>query len=193
MPYISDGYEFKAYPYVLDYKFGNKTACKRETKTWRCPDVYKSNPVIEKGFGWEVIPDINEYFEKKGTFEDDFKKIQADRRTIIAIHQPPSRLGLDVCRPIMIIGNHWQWSSEEIRTVGSDVVFNWIQKEQPLLVLCGHIHESYAATGIWKAEIGKSLIIQPGQCFEFEKKLRVIDIAINGEDIKTELIEEFIV
>jgi len=36
-PYERDGYVFKAYPYVLDYPFGLKTACKLDHALWERP------------------------------------------------------------------------------------------------------------------------------------------------------------
>ena len=36
-------------------------------------------------------------------------------------------------------------------------------EEQPLLSLHGHIHENYLLTSIWKAPIGNTWAIQPGQ------------------------------
>lgn len=47
--------------------------------------------------------------------------------------------------------------------VGSKSIYEWIDREQPRLVLCGHIHESRYLTGTWKETIGKSVVIQPGQ------------------------------
>jgi uncharacterized protein len=145
-----EGYDFRAYPYVQDYKFGLKTACKLDYPGWACPEPYNQDPVdfTEKGQRF-VIADPQEYFNDKGTIEEDLKKIHATNKTIMAIHQPPWSLDLDVCR--------------DGRRVGSVSVFDWIQREQPLLVLCGHIHESPQISHVWKANIGKTLVIQPGQ------------------------------
>ena len=67
----------------------------------------------------------------------------------MAIHSPPNGHLLDVCF--------------HGARVGSQSVRKWIEREQPLLVLCGHIHESPDISGSWSAEIGKTTVIQPGQ------------------------------
>jgi Icc-related predicted phosphoesterase len=149
VPYHQEGFEFKAYQYVQDYPFGLKTATKRDSEGWKCPDPYISKPVEYTKKGWEEIKDIEKYFAEKGTIEQDLKNIDVNNKTIIAIHQPPLGLDLDVC----IDG----------RRVGSQSVFNFIKEKQPLCVLCGHIHESYHVSGIWKTTLGKTTIIQPGQ------------------------------
>jgi Icc-related predicted phosphoesterase len=159
--FFKDGYEFKAYPYVQDYPFGLKTACKWDSDNWRCPDRYIHTPRDIDENGWIEITDIDKYFYQKNTIENDLSNIHATPKTIMAIHQPPSGMGLDVC----ING----------RKVGSKAVQNWIQKEQPLLVLTGHIHESPQVTGLWKGNIGKTLVIQPGPA--------IVDIKIDDTSI----------
>ena len=67
----------------------------------------------------------------------------------MAMHMPPSGVGLDVC-----YGG---------RRVGSKAIYDWICREKPPLFLCGHIHEAPAVSNIWKANIGDTIVIQPGQ------------------------------
>ena len=40
-------------------------------------------------------------------------------------------------------------------------------KNQPFLSLHGHIHESPEMSGVWKANLGKTICIQPGQIHRF--------------------------
>lgn len=148
-PCYKDGYEFKAYPYVLDYPFGLKTACKLDFDGWKCPEPYLSTPVDCNDTGFFPIKNIDGYFLKKGTIEDDLKGIKVNSNTIMAIHQPPAGVDLDVC-----YGN---------RRVGSKIIYDWIYREQPLIVLLGHCHESSIISGIWKAQIKDTLVVQPGQ------------------------------
>ena len=75
------------------------------------------------------------------------------RKTIYVINMPPERLGLDKC-----------YSGME---VGSKAVHDFIEKNQPLLALHGHIHESPQMTGKWFAELVKTICIQPGQLDDF--------------------------
>jgi Icc-related predicted phosphoesterase len=171
-PYTQDGYEFKAYGYVQDFPFGLKTACKLDSPGWKFPETYLSEPVDYTEKGWVVISDVNKYFAEKGSIEEDLNKIKANDKTIMAIHMPPCSLYLDVC-----VGG---------RRVGSKAVLNWIEKNQPFICLCGHIHESPSVTGIWKTVVGKSLVIQPGQ---LEDDTVAVMVEIEKNDIQTHLIK----
>jgi uncharacterized protein len=162
-----DGYNFMAYGYVPDYPFGLKTACKLDSKGWKCPDAYISPPVDVGDKGFYTILDIDDYFAKKGTIADDLSVLHADDKTVVSIHCPPCGLDLDVC-----YGG---------RRVGSKAIYDWIAREQPKLVLCGHIHESPVVTGVTEAIIGKTLVVQPGQP---HSNTRFVDIEV-GEKIKT--------
>jgi uncharacterized protein len=179
VPFYKDGYEFRAYGYVPDYPFGLKTACKIDHEGWTCPDFYLSAPVDCGPSGDFVeIPDVEKYFLEKGTIEEDLNKIKfglAADKTIMSIHVPPWSLDLDVC------ANN--------RRVGSKAVYDFIKREQFLLCLSGHLHESYDISRVWKNTIGKTLIIQPGQVMEHTRRVRFVIISISGTDIKPELIE----
>jgi Icc-related predicted phosphoesterase len=170
--YNDSGYEFKAYQYVQDCPFGLKTACKLDFPGWKLSEPYLSDPVEYTDKGWEVIKDVEKYFENKGTIEGDLHSINATNKTIMAIHQPPISLNLDVC-----IGG---------RRVGSKAVYDWIEKTQPKLVLCGHIHENHSVTGVWKANIGETVVIQPGQKIG---STTVVMITLNDEDVESYLID----
>lgn len=161
-PIEFEGHIFKAYGFVLDYPFGLKTACKINHQGWTCPDSYIGDPVdIGPTGGFEKIENVKEYFLKKGTIEDDLKNIHVNDKTIIAIHQPPWAINLDVCC--------------DGRRVGSEAVYDFIKEKQPKICLCGHIHENYDLTREWSAYIGKTLVVQPGQHRE-KTYLTVIDI-----------------
>lgn len=174
-PYIVNGYTFNAYPYVPDYPFPLCNACKYDHDTWE-PEFYEGKKVLMTEEGRLVIDNPSEYFKQKGTIKDDLDQIHADDNTIMAIHTPPSGLNLDVCGGF-----------GPIRRVGSLSVHNWIEKEQPLLVLCGHIHESHRVTGFWKAELGNTLVIQPGQLYG---KTSVVLIEVDRGRVKSYLIEK---
>ena len=189
VPYVEEGFEFKAYGYVPDYKFGLKTACKLDYPGWTCPESYTQTPTYHTDKGIVEIDDVKQYFLQKGTIEDDLKNISADKKTIMSIHCPPCDLDLDACRPVMKVGSEYHWASEIIRKVGSRSVYKWIEKNQPLLVLCGHIHESYKVTNVWQAKIGKAIVIQPGQCLDNQDLVRAVLINISENDVKTELLE----
>jgi len=176
-PVKIEGYEFKAYPYVCDYPFALKTACKLDFRGWKRPFCQKAIDVNEKGF--VEIQDIDYYLNSKTTIQEDLENFHVSKNTIIAIHMPPYNLELDVC-------GQYQGSSlvPGIR-VGSKSIYDWISREQPLLCLSGHIHESHTVTGIWKNYIGNTLVIQPGQM----KKTKFVVIEIENSIIKAELVE----
>ncbi len=70
------------------------------------------------------------------------------QKTIMAFHAPPFASNLDVLHS----GEH----------VGSIAIRKFIEKNQPLLTLHGHIHESPEMSGAIKDKIGKTLCINPG-------------------------------
>lgn len=117
------------------------------------------------------IQDIGFYFKDKGTIEEDLKNIKASDKLIMAIHTPPDIGGLDQV-------------SNSTR-VGSKAVRQWIEREQPLMVLCNHIHESYHITDVWKVEYGRTTIIQPGQ---LPGQLHAVIIDISDTTVTSELI-----
>ena len=172
IPYSDSGYEFKAYGYVQDYPFGLKTACKLDYPGWKLSEPYLSDPVEYTDKGWEVIKDVEKYFKNKGTIEDDLRNINATNKTIMAIHQPPISLNLDVC-----IGG---------RRVGSKAVYDWIEKKQPRFVLCGHIHENHSVTGVWKANIGDTVVLQPGQKID---STTVVMITLEEDRVESHLVD----
>jgi len=148
---------------VPDYPFLLKTACKLDYRGWKRPKYLEGQPVyINKNRRLCAIFLIEEYFRNKSTIEEDLQEITGGDNCIISIHCPPYGLDLDVCK--------------DGRRVGSASVYKWIEKEQPLLVLCGHIHESFEMSKIWKNTIGKTVIIQPGQSRE---KTHLVEIDID--------------
>ena len=177
-PYIENGYTFKAYPFVPDLPFRLKTACKLDYEGDKIQ--YVEDPVDMTGKRKNIL-DLKKYFAAKTTIEQDLKEITADDHTIMAFHAPPASLNLDVCgRYIPYVTDDGFISKKLVKEyVGSKSVLKWIKDYQPLLVLCGHIHESYLISGIWKKSLTNSLIIQPGQlkekttivCIEIDKKV----------------------
>ena len=51
----------------------------------------------------------------------------------------------------------------DARYLGSRATLDFLEKRQPLLSLHGHIHESPDESGVWKAIVGRTVCIQPGQ------------------------------
>jgi Icc-related predicted phosphoesterase len=76
------------------------------------------------------------------------KKKSDPEKTIYVFHAPPFRTKLDV----LYSGEH----------TGSKAIRKFIEKEQPLLTLHGHIHESFVMSGSFQQRIGKTLCLNPG-------------------------------
>jgi len=206
-PYRRNSYKFKAYPFVPDHCFALKNGVKLDNKDSK-PEVLRkitvpmsyggelvNIPVTPKyrdsyygGIGFLEILDIDEYFKNKGTIEKDLQGIRVGSKTIMAIHSPPSGLNLDVCGIFRKRGK-----PKPGDRVGSDSVLKWIAKKQPLLILCGHIHENFLVTGVWKAMVGRTTVIQPGQDFTWKNGLKkttvIVEIDITDCKVNAKRIE----
>ena len=115
----------------------------------------------------------------KTTIEDDLKvlaKKTNPRKTIFVIHSPPWNTRLDRVYPD---GAH----------IGSKAVKEFIEREQPLLTLHGHAHESFEISGQFKEDIGKTISINPGSEYDKDKLNVVIFDVYNIKYIKHVKIE----
>lgn len=89
-------------------------------------------------------------------------------RTIYVMHAPPANCGLDVTR----FGEH----------VGSQAMRAFIEKRQPYLTLCGHVHESPVVSdkegnkGRWAEIINGAFVVNPGQ---HKDKLHAVVFDVN--------------
>ncbi|WDP89304.1 MAG: metallophosphoesterase [Desulfobacter sp.] len=165
--------DFIGFNLVCDYPFGIKDRCRMDKEGFEFPPqrgtpsytVAKGN-----GYGWQEIDDWFSHARTLPTLEDELEALvkpdvrrpdeglvssspldlkASMKKAVYIMHMPPAGLGLDVCssgdRPAA-------WSVRE-----------FLEREQPLLSLHGHIHESYIMTSIWKAKIGDTWAVQPGQ------------------------------
>lgn len=153
---IVKGYEFVGMPWVPDYPFTYKFWVKSDLPE----DMHISieqlgNPCILNDEN--QFEDIKEryinYLFKKGTIKEQLdvliSKVQNMNKSIWLIHAPPAFMKLDVC-------GH----GEE---VGSKAITFFVEHNNPMLTIHGHIHESPEVTGIWKKQVGDTLVIQNGQ------------------------------
>jgi Icc-related predicted phosphoesterase len=102
--------------------------------------------------GWKEIDNWIQYAKSLPTIEDEMVSLVTPndmRKAIYIIHMPPANLGLDECINGM--------------KVGSKAIYNFFKKNQPLISLHGHIHESPEMSGRWHAKLDNTLCIQPGQ------------------------------
>lgn len=159
-----NGYEFIGFNLVADYPFRLKDRCRMDRKNY----VFQrqlGQGLLSTDQGFQTLKDWFAVAMSKPTLEDELgtlPKPNNARKTAYVIHMPPAFVSLDVC-----------WSGEK---VGSEAIYNFIEKNQPRLTLHGHIHESYARTGVWQAQIGKTVSVQPGQSKEGVVSCVLIDL-----------------
>lgn len=168
------GFEFIGMNWVADYPFRLKDRCRRDGPGYVFQEQFGTG-LLSTPEGFRELADWPAYAAKLPAIEDELAalpKPTAAGRTIYVIHTPPCGLGLDV------ISSNGK--------VGSQAVSRFIGKIRPLLTLHGHIHESPAISGIWKAKIGETVCVQPGQM-----KANVLCYAlIDLESMEMERVEE---
>ena len=144
---------------IAGYSFVNPTPFR--LKDWEKFD-FENDKVPNQLFNEEITSTKRE----KGTIEDDLKnlkKLSNPGNTIYIIHAPPFNTKLD----IITTGIH----------VGSKSVRKFMEKEQPLLTLHGHIHESPKMSGSWHDKIGKTICVNVGSSYPEDKlNCAVIDV-----------------
>jgi len=149
---LEEGLVISGCNYIPDPPFRLKDWCVLDTRGYVRPPQHP-NPIVSQVDRFEAIDDIHKFFEDRPTFEEILEGIaegnSSFERTIFACHAPPYGTGL---------GN-----IETNVDVGSKAVGAWIERNQPLLTLHGHIHESYQITGKDTVQIGRTAVHQPGQ------------------------------
>ena len=94
---------------------------------------------------------LKDWEKTEGEIEKDLEKLSKNidsKKTIYVFHAPPHGTKLD-----MLLNKEHK---------GSEAVRKFIEKEQPLLCLHGHIHESPEVSGAIRQRIGKTLCVNPG-------------------------------
>jgi Icc-related predicted phosphoesterase len=158
-----NGYEFIGMNWVADYPFRLKDRCRKDTEDFVFPVQYGKG-LLSTPQGLKEIDDWISYADTLPTIQEELRKLprpQNMRKAVYMIHNPPSRLGLDVC--------------SDGQAVGSKAIYDFLTRNQPLLSLHGHIHESPEISGKWNVRLGETICIQPGQLGAFSYVL--IDLA----------------
>jgi Icc-related predicted phosphoesterase len=165
-------YEFIGMNLVTDLPFGLKDRARIDGEGFKFPKQlgkqYLSSPE-----GLKRIEDWVSYAQTLPTIEEELNRLPKPRnmaKSIYIIHTSPSNLSLDM------ISNG--------RTVGSDSVYNFLKKNQPLLSLHGHIHESPDVSGKWCSKLEKTICIQPGQSAHYEDYLVYVMIDLKSLEIE---------
>lgn len=185
-PYVKDiaqqrveinSYEFIGLNWVVDSPFLLKDRCRKDSQSYKL-GYQKGTAMLSTETGFNEITGWEKYVAALPTIAEELERLERPvdmRKAVYVTHMPPANLGLDVC------------INEE--KVGSKALYNFIKKNQPLLTLHGHIHESPAMTGFWKAEFGSTVCIQAGQGDQMgDLVYAIIDLKTMGcERISVEL------
>lgn len=171
-----EGWTFVGMNFVNDYPFQLKDRCRLDRKNSPVGRQLGPGMVSQPGKKTKIINDWATHIRGLPTIEEELERLIAmttthsrDQslsekmaRTIYVVHNPPAGLGLDVC-------GHGE-------AVGSQALHDFLKEYQPLMSLHGHIHESFDCTGIWRASVGKTIAIQPGQSSPDQLTYAVIEI-----------------
>ena len=104
---------------------------------------------------WRIYRE--KYVEKMKDVLNKLPKLKNNEKTIYILHDPPYGIGLDDC-------------SVGVKAGSKDIV-KFLTKSGAYMSLHGHIHESPKMSGIWKANLGQTICIQPGQTELGEEKM----------------------
>jgi Icc-related predicted phosphoesterase len=152
-----DGLVFCGMSHVRDYPFRYKHWCAPDGDFVVCPEQFAGEGLTVDAEGrWVPVANLREHLLAKPGLRERLEALHAQLapdevpRSVWLVHNPPARLGMDLCH-----GG---------RAVGSAAMLHFIEKTQPLLGCSGHIHESpYQPGGQWAARVGRTTWIQPGQ------------------------------
>jgi Icc-related predicted phosphoesterase len=124
---------------------------------------YSRNPskVKDKFLKKHLIKVINE--ERK-----QLQKIKKLRKTILLVHEPPFKI-LDKIRDPQSVryGQH----------IGDEILAQFLKEKQPLLCVCGHVHENQG-----KEKVGKTIVVNPG--YGRNGECALIDLKDNEVNVK---------
>lgn len=146
-----NGFEFIGLNWVTDYPFRLKDRCRRDGPGYVF-QRQRGAGLLSTAEGFRELADWPAYADGLLDMRQELAALPKPAnpaKAVYVIHMPPAGLGLDVI------------SSGE--KVGSSAVGRFIEKNAPLLTLHGHIHESPEVSGRWKATIGNTVCVQPGQ------------------------------
>jgi Icc-related predicted phosphoesterase len=150
---LKNGYEFIGYPFVPPTPFRPKDYEKMDDR--EAPWPPQKNPsYIRSSDQADRLTPIDPYLYLRGreTIEEDLDRLPKPlhpKRAIYVMHSPPLGTRLD-----LIQGG---------KSAGSRSIKAFIEKNQPLLTLHGHIHEAPELSGAYVDRIGETLSVDPGQ------------------------------
>ncbi len=150
---LNNDYELIGYPVVPPTPFRPKDYEKMDDPEAPWPPQKNPSYVRASTEGEQLIPiDPQLYLRQQTTIRQDLKllpKPKDQKKAIYVMHSPPHQTKLDLI--------------EGKRSAGSRSIRAFIEENQPLLTLHGHIHESPEISGAYFDHIGKTLCLNPGQ------------------------------
>lgn len=158
--YRADGLVYCGMNMVRDYPFGYKHYCVPDGDWVVDPVQFCGEGITFDDNGEEVaIQNLRQYLLAKPSIDQRLEQLKGRlqpgemERSVWIVHQPPASLRMDLC------GNG--------KLAGSPALLRFIQNNQPLLGLSGHIHESpHQPGGRWVANVGRTTWVQPGQVYD---------------------------
>jgi Icc-related predicted phosphoesterase len=150
---LENGYELIGYPFVPPTPFRPKDYEKMDDQEAPWPPQKNPSYIRSPDESDRLIPiDPYLYLRMRETIEEDLDRLQKplyQKRAIYVMHSPPFATRLD-----LIQGG---------RPAGSRSIKSFIEKNQPLLTLHGHIHEAPELSSAYMDRIGETLSVNPGQ------------------------------
>jgi Icc-related predicted phosphoesterase len=176
---LRNRYELIGYPFVPPTPFRPKDYEKMDNR--EAPWPPQKNPsYLRSSDQTDQLTPINPYLYLRGreTIEEDLGHLPKPhdlKRTIYVMHSPPSGTRLDLIQGVKPAGSH------SIKT--------FIEKNQPLLTLHGHIHEAPDLSSTYYDRIGETLSINPGQsAVSGRKNKKLHAVTFELEDIEGTLV-----
>jgi uncharacterized protein len=150
---LKNGYELIGYPFVPPTPFRPKDYEKMDDREAPWPPQKNPSYILSSDQTDQLTP-IDPYLYLRGreTIQDDLDRLPKPlrpKKTAYVMHSPPFATRLD-----FIQGG---------KSAGSRSIKTFIEMNQPLLTLHGHIHESPELSGGYADRIGETLSINPGQ------------------------------
>jgi Icc-related predicted phosphoesterase len=150
---LPDGYEWVGYPFVPPTPFRPKTYERMDDRESPWPPQ-KNPSYVRLAEQDDQVTAIDPfvYFRQKRTIEEDLQRLASpadQKKAIYVMHSPPYGTRLDLTHE----GHH----------VGSKAIRTFVERNQPLLTLHGHIHESPEVSGSFVDKIGETFSVNPGQ------------------------------
>jgi Icc-related predicted phosphoesterase len=150
---MKSGYELTGYPFVPPTPFRPKDYEKIDDPEAAWPPQ-KNPSYIRSSDQTDQLTSVDPYLylRQRETIREDLNRLPKpmdQKRAIYIMHSPPFGTRLD-----FIQGG---------KSAGSRSIKAFIEENQPLLTLHGHIHESPELSGTYFDRMGETLSINPGQ------------------------------